>query len=152
MSLEPYYQFPQQPDLEPIGYADDGHPLYRVRVNYIYQWTAPDGKERRLIVPYGFRCDGASVPKCLWHFMLPDGLHRAAALIHDFLYDYRGQIPVGSYQRLDAGKWVVIDAPWKRVHADKMFARILRESNVPKFQRRNAYRAVRIGGWTFWRS
>lgn len=145
-------QFPDQPNLEPVGQRENGHPIYKLEEEYIYQWTAPDGKERRLRIFPGFICDGASVPKILWHFMLPDGMHRAAALVHDFLYEYRGLIPIGSYQRLDGNKWIVIDAPWERVHADKMFARILRESNVPKFQRRNAYRAVRIGGWTYWRS
>lgn len=145
-------EFPNQPNLEPIGETENGHPIYKLETTYAYQWIAPDGRARRLIIPAGFICDGASVPKILWHFMLPDGLHRAAALVHDFLYEYRGKLPIGSYQRLTGNKWEIIDAQWERRHADKMFARILRESNVSKFKRRNAYRAVRAGGWTYWNS
>lgn len=46
-------------------------------------------------VPKGLIIDGASVPRFAWSFMPPDGLHRAGALAHDWIYLNKGIMPSG---------------------------------------------------------
>jgi hypothetical protein len=144
--------FPEQPDNVPVETTADGKTLYKLRRPFAYIWLAPDDFRRCLLVPAGFENDGASVPRIVWSIsgMQQDGEHRAAAIIHDFLYEYQGAIPVGSYLREDDDGWNPVIADWKRKHADRMFGRIMREYTVPRQRRRMAYRAVRVGGWTAW--
>lgn len=141
---------PDQPDNVPIG-DNPGHVLYKLRRPFCFSWMAPDKKERALYVPKGFLNDSASVPRLAWAVIPPDGRHRAAAIIHDFLYEHKGKLPRGSYWRYEGG-WIEITAPWTRKHADKMFLAIMKEYGIPFLRRQAAYRAVRLGGWIAWRT
>ncbi|HWL54266.1 MAG TPA: DUF1353 domain-containing protein [Chthoniobacteraceae bacterium] len=126
---------------------------YRLECDYIYRWV-DEGRIYRIVVPAGFICDGASVPRFLWTLIgaTPDGLNRAAALVHDFIYRNSGVLPNGSFwEEAPGGRLIaLIDMPWTRVQADKLFARILREAGVPRLRRRLMYRGVRLGGWMSW--
>ncbi len=139
-------------DQEREFYGIDGEIIYRLEEDYAYSWRGKDGYMRRLCVPAGFIYDGASVPQIVWTVsgIPPDGLHRAAALIHDYLYVYRGSPPRGTYQKLINGNWYDLEWTWKRHEADKMFCRIMRESGVDRGKRRMAYRAVRLFGGMAW--
>lgn len=125
---------------------------YELAEDYSYQWKKHD-KHFRIFIKAGFKYDGASVPRFVWSItgIRPDGLIRAAALIHDWIYVYEGDLPAGSYQILVDDKWVNLDGKWTRKNADRIFARIMREAGVKKIRRRAAYRAVRLGGWIAWR-
>lgn len=123
---------------------------YQLLSPYPYTWYV-DGRFLRLTVPAGVITDGASVPRILWSItgITPDGLHRPAALIHDWLYACRGIVTV--HRRWDGSSvyepvWTV----WSREQADRLFARILREVGVGKFRRRLMYLGVRAGGWLPW--
>jgi len=140
-----------QPDNEPI----DGRPYglsrtltYRLRQEYTYRWNK-NGKAYRLRIEKGFMYDGASVPRAVWWYLRPDGLQRAAATVHDKLYETRGDMG-NQFQELKNGKWVTVNQIWTREQCDKMFARILREANVPSRKRRMAYRAVDWFGKKAW--
>lgn len=148
MMLEANYQ----PDLRPIAKNK-----YQLWENWSYTWVKDD-IIRRIKIPAGFVSDGASVPRCLWTItgITPDGQIRAAALVHDFIYKYAGDLPDGSYQKLDSSKssnlkWVDLDNIWTRKNADRIFCRIMRECGVSKFKRRMAYRGVRMFGWMFFK-
>lgn len=147
-----------QPNVVPIT-----EKYYRLQEDYLYEWriTRTDKRtgdkidtRQRLIVPEGFVYDGASVPRWLWTVtgITPDGLIRAAALLHDFIYRYKGWLPKGSYQMFDENtqQWKDLSAPWPRKSADRLFARVMRESGVSAFRRRLAYRGVRLFGWFTW--
>lgn len=151
-----------QPDILPV--ADR---LYRLDEDYVYCWTIAAGEDNRfaepsevghqtryrIIVPAGFTYDGASVPRLLWTLtgIRPDGLIRAAALVHDWLYFYEGRLPPGSFQYLNAqGQWENVIGRWSRRDADRLFGRMLREAGVARRRRRWAYRAVRAFGWIPW--
>lgn len=128
---------------------------YKLAHDYTYQWKI--GRESyRINIPEGFLYDGASVPRLVWTItgLRPDGLLRAAATVHDFLYEHKGYMPKGAYQLWDDGmdEWVDAKKKWSRKSADKMFARLLREAGVSKVKRRMAYKAVRIGGGLYWRT
>jgi hypothetical protein len=137
-----------QPDIVPV--TDE---LYRLDEDYEYRWTKFD-TIYRITIPAGFIYDGASVPRIVWTIsgITPDGLIRAAALVHDWIYFHAGKLPNGSHQYLNTdAHWSDILGRWRREHADRIFARIMREANVPKSKRRMAYRAVWFFGWFRWK-
>lgn len=128
---------------------------YRLEKDYTYSWMGPDGCFRRITVPAGLIYDGASVPRLVWTIsgITPDGLIRAAALIHDWLYIWKGLLPEGSYQKLGLdGHWHNVDAVWPREGADRIFARIMRECGVSQRRRRLAFKAVQWFGEGAWYS
>ena len=138
-----------QPLNRPIGER-----LYELAEGWRYEWLDEDTWEwRRICIPQGYRYDGASVPRKAWTIsgLTPDGLIRAAATVHDFIYDHRGAMPEGSCQYSWQGEWRdAQDVVLTRKEADRLFLQILRESGVPARRCWLAYTAVRAFGWTFW--
>lgn len=139
----------EQPHNVPI----DGRPLglprdrtYMLAHDYSYEWEK-NGTPYRINIKAGFIYDGASVPRAAWSIagLRPDGLLRAAATIHDFLYEHKGNLPKGSFQEWDEEliAWVEVKRTWTRKASDKMFGRLMREANVSRRRRRMAYLAVR---------
>jgi len=126
---------------------------YLLDDDFVYSWCV-NRDYYKLIIPTGFEFDLASVPAILWTptGIAPDRLRWTAPLIHDFLYEHRGNLPKGSYKIWDddLGGWVNSKDIWTRKNADKMFCRLMREDGISKFKRRMAYRAVRLGGWYAW--
>lgn len=151
-----------QPNIEPV-WLTSGREGFRLEAPWTYTWEVPatletGGLERQLRVTEGFLFDGASVPRILWTLtgLIPSGHISAASLVHDLLYRYRGQLPPYSlFERpLGAAGWVVVEprkARYSRKTADRLFARIMRESLVRPRQRRLAYCGVRLCGWWAWR-
>ena len=106
-----------QPDNRPVGQS-----CYLLCEKFVYE------KDLYSIeVPEGFVNDGASVPRWAWSVsgLTPDGLLRAAAIVHDFHYRFGIE---------------------SRAFADKMFYEMLLEYGVRPRQARLAYAAVRLGG------
>jgi hypothetical protein len=71
--------------------------------------------------------------------------------VHDFIYAHTGLLPVGTHEFEAAGSWKPVTGRWARSDADRLFARIMREAQVPKLRRRLAYLAVRAFGGGAWR-
>ncbi|MCX7128071.1 DUF1353 domain-containing protein [Aeromonas sp.] len=80
----------------------------------------------RLYIPEGFITDLASVPRAIWSFVPPYGLHTRAAVIHDWLYRSKLQIT--------------------RAEADKVFLEIMQQDEVDPVLAKLMYRAVRMFG------
>lgn len=130
----------------------NGEEGYKLVENYPYAWHTK-GLNRVITVPEGFVYDGASVPRIVWTIsgITPDGLIRAAALVHDFIYHHNGKLPKNSYGAIIEGVYVDFSMnKWSRNDADRLFARIMRESGVPMVKRRAAYLAVRAFGFMSW--
>ena len=147
----------KQPVNVPI-LLNSGEPGYKLVEKYTYIWKAK-GTTWQIIIPKGYKSDGASAPRLAWTLsgLTPDGLIRAAALVHDFIYDHSGHLPCGSFKCCENGICTNVELGiggrlsfWKRKEADQLFANIMKECGVSKFQRRVAYLAVRVGGWTGW--
>lgn len=123
----------EQPDLRPV--AESGQ-LYVVFEDWICVSKA-------IKVPLGYRTDGASAPK--WSLSLigfqRDGIHRAAALAHDWLYSNRGTITLTTGQMLH----------YDRQYADSVFYAMLIEAGIKNWHAWLAYHAVRTGGWFYWK-
>jgi len=82
-----------------------------------------------ITVPKGFITDLASIPR-LFQWLIPvNGLHRCAAIVHDYLF-------------------VIQDRP--REDADRIFLEAMEDCGVRWTQRQVMYRAVRAGGWLTW--
>lgn len=139
---------PEQPILKP---ADPGE--WILQEDFWYEWIA-EGLRQRIVVRQGFLTDIASVPVWARWLVSVDGEHRAAAIVHDWLYAHQGSLPPGAYwvhrPEDPAGPWIESRARWTRLAADRIFCRILREYGVPRWKRRLMFRAVRVGGGLYW--
>lgn len=137
-----------QPINQPV--ADRRFRLYK---DYVYAWEH-EGTQYRLTIKAGVITDGASVPQAFWAAGIwPDGLIRAAALVHDLIYKYKGnlyQCGEAVFEVMERGRWVEVNAVWGREDADRLFGRLLREAGYSPWKRRWAYRSVRVLGWTGW--
>ncbi len=136
-----------QPDTRPV--AKD---MYRLEQEYCYCWMV-EQVQNRIRIPAGYTYDGVSVPRIAWSLsgVTPDGLMRAAALVHDFIYAHEGRLPEGSHEfKRDDTTWTPVLGRWRRRDTDRLFARMMREAGVPRFRRRMAYRAVRLLGGFAW--
>lgn len=141
-------EFPQ-PTTYPLGNGK-----FRLKKAYTYEFMDKvDGLLKRITVPLAFVFDMASIPQWLWSILgiTPDGLHRAGALIHDFLTRHAGVMPLGSVQVFVDGKWFNYEKPFKRKQADKLFLRILEQAEVNLIRSTSFYWAVRAFGWISWR-
>lgn len=88
-------------------------------------------------VPVGLVVDGASVPRAVWSFMPPDGLHRAGAFAHDFAYLHQGRLN---------------GVTLTREQVDQVFYNLMVEAGVRPRRAGIAYRAVRLFGQSAWNS
>ena len=147
---------PDKPDIEPLNEKLFGPCQFRLVQKYEYSWTLsvnPDEtSDRKIIVPRNFIYDGASVPSFVSRLtgIKRDGDHRAAALLHDWIYHHKGRLP-GQYYRIGfegglADTWVT----WAREEADRLFGRVMREYDYTRWKRVWAYRTVRWFGWLVW--
>jgi len=111
-----------------------------------YQWLK-GAVSFRLIVPAGFNTDIASTPKPtrLLGFEA-DGPWRRAAIFHDWLYYWKGDLPPGSYQAFINGEWIDSIARWRRVETDALFKKIMLEDGTPPVKAWIMWAAVRVGG------
>lgn len=95
----------------------------------ITSWTT-------LIIPKGFICDGASIPRFFWRVIgTPKAFdYQAAALVHDYMYRY-----ASVYMR-----------PVSREYADAVLFALLASPRT-RFRRWLIYYAVRLFGGRAWR-
>ena len=84
-------------------------------------------------IPYGFKSDGASVPKELWKHYPPFGHYLGAAVVHDWFC-------VLGHSRV---------SPIDYVDAAKVFREAMKVLGVSKWKRNKMYWAVRLFGPKF---
>ena len=102
--------------------------------------------EARILIPKGFKCDHASIPRFLWGIICPQDLSDAAAVTHDYLFAHAG-IPTPYYLKENhyAGEKV-----FTKEESDGIFKRIMRREKVQRWKRRVAYIAVNYLAWGAW--
>lgn len=121
-----------EPDIRPSFRTG----LWTLRTDYLYvdDLTA-------IVIPAGFTCDGASIPKAIHSLIGSFDLSITAPLIHDYLYRYQGLLPVD---------YVTPYRIYDRIDADNLFSRVMEEEGVPVWRRKLAYGAVRaLGRWAW---
>jgi len=140
----------EQPLLIPVSDS-----RYKLALDYHYSWTdSVTGLRCMLSIPQGFLCDGASVPRCAWTLsgLRPDGLIRAAALVHDFIYRRAGVFAAGDGLSAEVKNvWIPAARTFTRAETDNLFLRIMKEAGMGWCRRTLAYTYVRAVGWIAWR-
>lgn len=133
--------------------------LYSLLSDYQYEWdleikdpTYGPTLKNRITIQSGFRWDGASIPKLFWSIgFKPDGPHRAAALVHDFIYIYKGKLPKGSFHsKSSSGQWNEQFGFFSRKDSDRLFGKMMRDSGVPRLRRFIMKIVVMLLGWIYW--
>lgn len=136
-----------QPDAVPI--ADE---RYQLRSEW-KQRMGIDGAQYLWTLPRGFVWDGMSVPRFAWSLvgLTPDGIGRAACLLHDWLYEFAGAIPSGSCRlMINASIYQINHHVWTRAEADQLFRETLRASGEDKVHIGTCYSIVRLFGKAYW--
>lgn len=127
---------------------------YKLILGYHYSWTdSVTGLRCMLSIPQGFLCDGASVPRCVWTLsgLRPDGLIRAAALVHDFIYRRAGVFAAGDGLSAEVKNvWIPASRTFTRGETDALFLRIMKQAGMGRYRRTLAYTYVRAFGWIAW--
>ncbi len=121
-----YYK--SKPKIEWLPPDEQGN-TFQLSEPMCFRWRGKD-----IIVPAGFKSDGASVPPFLWMSVSPkvDSRTIAGAIAHDFLY--RSALP-----------------GWTRAEADKMFYDIIRYDGLSWLKAQKAYLGVRLFGRRSWK-
>lgn len=145
----------EHPTLIPVNDKE-----YYLTADYTYYWTedskslvARPGRQYRITIPTGFITDIASVPRFIWTLcgILPDGLHRGAAVIHDYLYQWRGRPKSGVLEEYnESNGWRPSAKTFTRREVDKLFIRVMEDAGVPGFKKHTMYWAVRAFGKLAW--
>lgn len=115
-----------QPDIRPVKESND---LYELQHDYVFDFIGTN-----FVIKKGFRYDGASYAALLFQ---RDGIHRAAALVHDYLYVHKG----------DVGGYI-----YTRKQADKKFKDMLIAAGLKSWHVWLAHKSVRALGWIWWNS
>lgn len=84
------------------------------------------GLGERIVVPWGFSTDFASVPRLLWNIFPPDGTYTPAAVVHDYLYR---------------------KTVFPRSLCDAVFLEAMNACRTPWHERTIMWIAVRLCGW-----
>lgn len=106
-------------------------------------------KTCQIFVKKGTLNDGASVPRPLWSIVRPDGLIRGAALIHDVLFESRGE-PNSTYEYFENYK--PVNRVFTLKETNNLFGLAMRASNVHPFHRIASRAGVAAGSWAIWKS
>lgn len=124
-----------QPDVRPVD-ADN----YLLFSNYEVQFIDRNGEYVRMVIPFGEKTDLASIPKLLWTILdlRPDGIHRAAAVAHDYLCRHNGTILNHS-----ATERTIMVIPSNDAH--RLFREMLKAAGV----RKTRAWAMFLGVWAF---
>ena len=110
---------------------DKGRRIYVLDGPLVYRDT---GRGLTVYVQDGFKTDLASVPRILTPLFPRDGDWLAAAVVHDWLYEFGRKMPGFDGTREDA---------------DLIFLQAMEASGVG-WRRHVIHRAVRVGGGAYW--
>lgn len=90
-------------------------------------------------IPQNFEFDLASIPRIIWPLIGSFELSLVAPLIHDYLYQFRGEPEHHRFAALSPYKPALT-----RAEADKIFLDLMLAEKVAPWKAKAAYRAVRL--------
>jgi hypothetical protein len=88
-----------------------------------------DVLQKQVVIPKGFSCDFASVPRLPLAYLLAGGTAHKAAVVHDWLYRENG---------------------CTRKQADETFLEAMKVTGISAWRRRIMYWGVRVGAGMVW--
>ena len=113
----------------------------------IEQWQFELPDKTSVVIPAGFKFDGASIPRPFWFILSPTGLLLIPGLIHDFGYDYDFLLKPkteGTFPRYQQGAG--------QHYWDRLFREVAIAVNGFKIINWIAWVALWAFGWFAWRS
>lgn len=103
---------------------------------FTYYLDKLDG-DIRIDIPMGFLTDFASVPRPFRNIVSPFGLHGKAAIVHDYLCEYKQ-----AWHQIEPNIW--IPYPVSRKEADEIFRKAMEILEVGKARRNVMFWGVRL--------
>ena len=95
------------------------------------------GGDLKVDITTGFRTDFASIPRPFWSVVSPVGRHGKAAVVHDYLCEYKM-----AWRLLETGDWVMY--PVSRKEADEIFLEAMKVLGVGSVKRNTMFWGVRL--------
>lgn len=126
---------------------DDGKPVLRAgrclwdTIGDLSYDIGEKGSGVTIYVEGGTRTDLASIPRLAWTLLPPDGPWLKAAVLHDKLYETKGDVTRLGHPEL-----------YTRAEADAILNEAMGVLGVPDDARALIYRGVRVGGSRAWGS
>ena len=117
---------------------------WELAANWEYQFSPKE----RIVVPKGFKFDGASIPRVLWSFLNPIGLLLIPGLLHDYGYRYR------QLWKIDEDKMEAVPfmQDGKKKQWDLLFWRVGKQVNGTRIINLFAFLAVYFAGHLAWKN
>ncbi len=134
-----------QPDVRPIS-DKNGTVLYKLQEDYVVHVYCKRINEKLTIkVPKGYVTDLASIPSWLWSLfrVSPDGLQRAATLVHDYIYGLH-------LKGTDYSLIPRVDDGWYRLYrqdCDRIMRELMEDTTDTQFHIKAFFWAVETFGW-----
>lgn len=123
--------------------------IRRWRVTEDYYYSLSDSA--MIVIPKGFKFDGASIPRIFWGLLSPTGLLLIPGLLHDYAYKFGHLIQVG-HDRIEwpYGEMQKYYEDTGRAYWDRMFRDEAIRVNGFHIINYIAWLALRAGGWLAW--
>ncbi len=104
----------------------------------------------QLHIPNSFTFDLATIPRLLWVLLAPFELSIIAPLVHDFLYEHKGNLYIDEGHQISSKK---TDTPINisRLETDRIFLEHMKQEGVGKIKRYASYYGVRWFGNKYWK-
>lgn len=125
----------------------DGRPILRAgrclwdTVGDLAYDVGAEGSGVTIYVEHGSRTDLASIPRLAWSLLPPDGPWLKAAVLHDKLYETKGNVARLGHPAL-----------FTREEADAILREAMGVLGVPAWKQQAIWAAVRVGGAQSWGS
>lgn len=117
------------------------------RWELVEQWQYELPNKSNIVIPAGFKFDGASIPRVFWAILSPTGLLLIPGLVHDFGYGYDFLL-----KPMTDGNFPRYQERAGRRYWDRLFLQVAIEVNGFKIINRIAWAALWAFGGFAWRS
>lgn len=134
---------------QPVHTTPLGKGLFKVAFPFS-QWFRIYGRLFRIDIEKDYKTDLASIPKLLQWIYPPDGLYRAAVIIHDLLFQIcgkRGENRAIQIWEFMDGAWLKVYIKFTKKECNIIMRNIMIDWGVGKVTRNTFYSAVQA--WPF---
>jgi hypothetical protein len=143
------FKFTEYPLMKPLRIATKGKGFFKMLLMWLLgvrHWEIAEDfnyelNGEKLVIPAGFKFDGASIPKFLHTFLSPVGVLLMGGLVHDYAYKYETLLNRNRKDTLGV---------LTQKKADQIFRDINIQINGFYLMNRLAYYSLRLGGFMAW--
>jgi len=144
------FKYKEYPLMKPLRIATKGKGFFKMLLMWLLgvrHWEIAEDfnyelNGEKLVIPAGFKFDGASIPKFLHTFLSPVGVLLMGGLVHDYAYKYETLLKINKAETMGV---------LTQKKADQIFRDINIEINGFYLMNQLAYYSLRLGGFLAWR-